>query len=68
MSFGIEIHFFNAGLSRRAWLTVPYAGVQLDLAEFRHSEATPDASTFWHQRLGTITTPSKLVAQHLKPA
>jgi hypothetical protein len=67
LSIGIEIHFVNAGLSRRAWLAVPYAGVQLDLAEFLHREATPDASAFWRQRLGTITTSSELVAQYVTP-
>jgi len=68
LSVGIEIHFLNAGLSRRAWLAVPNACAQLDLAEFLHSEATPDASTSWRQQFDTITTSPKLITQHPKPA
>jgi hypothetical protein len=47
LSVGIEIDFINAGRLRGAWLGVPRVTAQLDLADFLHSPATPNAPTFW---------------------
>jgi hypothetical protein len=46
LSVGIEIDFINAGLPMGAWLCAPCTHTQLDLAEFLHREATPDALAF----------------------
>ena len=64
----VEIDFINAGLPFGAWLRVPCLRAQLDLAEFLYSEATPYTLAFWRQWFGTITTSSKLIAQHVQPA
>jgi hypothetical protein len=63
LSVGIEIDIINAGLPIGAWLCVPCAHPQLDLAEFLHRETTPEASVFWGQRLGTVATSSELIAK-----
>jgi len=47
---------------------VPCAHPQLDMAEFLHRETTPEASAFWGQRLGTIATSSKLIAEDVPQA
>jgi hypothetical protein len=52
LSVDIEIDFIDAGLPFGAWLCIPCAYTQLDLAEFLHGKATPDAPAFWNQRLG----------------
>jgi hypothetical protein len=46
---------------------MPFALAQLDLAEFLHGEATPDAAACG-QRLGTVTASSKLVAEDIPSA
>ena len=51
-----------------AWLGVPRVSAQLDLAEFLHSQATPNTPTFWGQRLDTITTSSELIAEDMQAA
>jgi hypothetical protein len=68
LSVGIEIDFINAGLLRGAWLGVPRVRAQLDLADRRHSQATPNTPTFWGQRFDTITTSSELVAEDMQAA
>jgi hypothetical protein len=68
LSVGIEIDIINAGLLIGAWLCVPCAHPQLDMAEFLHRETTPEASAFWGQRLGTIATSSKLIAEDVPQA
>jgi len=68
LSVGIEIDFINAGLLRGARLGVPRVSAQLDLAEFFHSQATPNTPTFWGQRLDTITTSSELIAEDMQAA
>jgi hypothetical protein len=68
LNFGHEIDFINAGLRFGAWPGVPWLRMQLDMAEFLYSEAPPDTLAFWRQRLGTITTSSKLIAQHVQSA
>jgi hypothetical protein len=68
LNIGIEIDFINAGLPLGAWPGVPCVGAQFDLAEFLYSEATPHTLAFWCQRLGAITTSSKLIAQHVESA
>jgi hypothetical protein len=45
LSVAIEIDFIYAGLLRGAWLGVPRVSAQLDLAEFRYSQATPNTPT-----------------------
>jgi hypothetical protein len=68
LSVGIEIDFINAGLLRGAWLGVPRISAQLDLAEFLHSQATPNTPTFGGQRLDTITASSELIAKDMQAA
>jgi hypothetical protein len=68
LSIGIEVNFVNAGLPRGAWLGVPRVRAQLDLAEFLHSQATPNTPTFRGQRLDTITTSSELIAEDMQTA
>jgi hypothetical protein len=68
LSVGIEIDFINAGLLRGPWLRVPRVSAQLNLAEFLHSQATPNTPTFWGQRLDTITTSAELIAEHMEAA
>jgi hypothetical protein len=68
LSVGIEIDFINAGLLWGARLGVPRVSAQLDLAEFLHSQATPNTPTFCCQRLDTITTSSELIAEDMQPA
>jgi hypothetical protein len=63
LSIGIEIDIINAGLPIGAWLCVPCAHPQLDLAEFLHRETTPEACAFWGQRLGTVATSFELIAK-----
>jgi hypothetical protein len=65
LNVGIKIDFVNAGLPFRAWSGVPGLRVQLYVAEFIYGEATPHTLAFWHHQLGTITTSSKLIAQHV---
>ena len=47
---------------------MPCLHAQLDLTQFLYSQATPYTLAFWRQRLGTITTSSKLIAQHVQLA
>jgi len=47
---------------------VPRARAQLDLAEFLHSQATPNTTILGSQRLDTITTSSKLIAEDVEAA
>jgi hypothetical protein len=47
---------------------MPRVIAQLDLAEFLHSQATPNTPTFWGQRLHTITTSSELIAEDMQAA
>jgi hypothetical protein len=47
---------------------VPRASAQLDLAEFRHSQATPNTPILWGQRLDAITTSSELIAEDMQAA
>jgi hypothetical protein len=68
LNVGIEIDFINAGLPFGAWPGVPCLRAQLYMAEFLYSEATPHTLALRRQRLGTITTSSKLIAQHVQPA
>ena len=68
LSVGIEIDFINTGPLRGAWLGMPRVIAQLDLAEFLHSEATPNTPTFWGQRLHAITTSSELIAENMQAA
>jgi hypothetical protein len=68
LNVGIEIDFINAGLPFGAWLGVPRLRAQLDMTEFLYSEATPYTIAFGRQRLGTITTSSKLITQHMQSA
>lgn len=68
LTVGIEIDFINAGLLFGAWPGVPCASAQLDLAEFLYREATPYTLAVSRQRLGAITTSSKLIAQHVQSA
>jgi hypothetical protein len=68
LNVGSEIDFINAGLPFGAWPGVPCLGAQLDMAEFLYREATPYILALWRQRLGAITTPSKLIAQHVQSA
>jgi hypothetical protein len=68
LTVGIEIDFINAGLPFRAWPGVPWLRAQLYMAEFLYSETTPHTLAFRRQRLGTITTSSKLIAQHVQSA
>jgi hypothetical protein len=68
LSAAIEIDFIDAGLLRGAGLGVPRVGAQLDFPEFLHSQATPNAPTFWGQRLDTITTSSELITEDMQAA
>jgi hypothetical protein len=68
LSVSVEIDFIDAGLPRGAWLGVPRLRTQLDLTEFLHSQATPNTLPFWGQRLDTITTSSKLIAEDMQAA
>jgi hypothetical protein len=68
LSVDIEIDLVNAGLPFGAWLCMPRAHTQLNLAEFPHRQATPDALAFWDQRLGTVATACKLIAQDMPSA
>jgi hypothetical protein len=68
LSVGVEIDFIDASLPRGAWLGVPRVSAQLDLAEFLHSQATPNTPTFWGQRFDTITISSKLIAEDMQAA
>jgi hypothetical protein len=68
LNVDIEIDFLNAGLSLSAWPCVPCLRAQLDLAEFLYSEATPYTLAFWRQWFSTITTSSKLIAEHVQSA
>jgi hypothetical protein len=47
---------------------VPRASAQLDLAEFLHSQATPNTPILWGQRLDAITTSSELIAEDMQAA
>ena len=47
---------------------MPRARAQLDLAEFLHSQATPNTTILGSQRLDTITTSSKLIAEDVEAA
>jgi hypothetical protein len=68
LSVCVEIDFIDASLPRGAWLGVPRFSAQLDLAKFLHSQATPNTLIFWGQRLDTITTSSKLIAEDVEAA
>jgi hypothetical protein len=68
LSVDIEIHFINAGLPFGTWLGVPRPRAQLDMAEFLHGEATPDAAALWYQWPDSITTPSELIAEDIPSA
>jgi hypothetical protein len=68
LNVGIEIDFINAGLRFGAWPGAPCLLAQLDMAEFLYSETTPYTLAFGRQRLGAITTSSKLIAQHVQSA
>jgi hypothetical protein len=68
LSVGVEIDFIHAGLLRGAWFGVPRLSAQLDLAEFLHSQATPNTATFWDQRLDTITASAELKAKDMLAA
>jgi hypothetical protein len=68
LNVGIEIGFINAGLPSDAWLSVPGVGAQLDVTEFLHGEATPDAWFSWRHRQASIAPSAKLIAKHMEPA
>ena len=42
LSVGVELDFIDACLLRGTWLGVPRVSAQLHLAEFLHSQATPN--------------------------
>jgi hypothetical protein len=63
LSAGVEIDFINTGLPLGPRLSVPGVPAQLHLAEFLYSQASPYTLAFHGQRLGTVTTSSKLIAE-----
>jgi len=66
LSVCVEMDFIDASLPRGAWLGMPCISAQIDLAEFLHSQATPNTPTFWGQWLNTITTSTKLIAEDMQ--
>jgi hypothetical protein len=68
LSVGVEVDLIDASLSQRAWLGVPSVGAQLDLAEFLHGKAAPNAPSFRRPRQTAIATPSKLIDERVQLA
>jgi hypothetical protein len=68
LSVSVEIDFLDAGLPPGAWLGVPCLRVQLDLGEFLHGEAAPDAHSSWCRRKIAVAASSKLIDEGLEPA
>jgi hypothetical protein len=68
LSVGIEIDFIDAGLLRCAWLSLPSANLQFDLAEFLHSKAAPTTPSCSFHSQPVVAYSLKLVNKGMQVA
>jgi hypothetical protein len=68
LSVGVKFNLLDASLSIRSRLCVPYSSLQLNSAQFLHSNATPTADTLGNGPQSAVTCSSKLIAECVPPA